>query len=533
MKFDYQKFKSELTEEVKQKLNSEEIDELLELGESYSKDNPMSTGKNLVINRLAFKGKKDSTQLIDFNQELSNGVNIWIADNLKGKSSIFKIIKYALTGNSSLKPDVSRWLTSILLNFSIGNKNYSIHLNMEGNRLKVDFYNFKVFWDELESIEKEPLFQTNNEKEYREKIQEFFFNQFSYYSLKWTQKSSSKESNELLEAEASWKTYFKSIFLESRDSYDLVFGDQGKKIFQMLLGLELTYPINQLMIKRDFIKDEKGKEKLLVEANAKKYLQNKSNLEDEQKTIVAEIEQFNKLIGSKSNIGELNTKYNLLKVEYGQKLNQSLKIQEEIDKLKIRLNEISIQQENIQMGVTNAKREKEKNEKRLIELNEFVEIGIFFSNLDIKHCPSCNHTIDEEKKKYNLNIHKCVLCDEEVKNDENDVDVEEVKQKIRTIKSKNQQIDYLILQLENEKEALRKEYNKTYSLRIQEEQKKEGFKDLSELSLKLSQLEQELTKELQKPSFDFTKKEELIAKKAVVEFKLNEIKVLYENLWVG
>ena len=42
-----------------------------------------------------------------------------------------------------------------------------------------------------------------------------------------------------------------------------------------------------------------------------------------------------------------------------------------------------------------------------------------------------------------------------------------------------------------------------------------------------------LTKELQKPSFDFTKKEELIAKKAVVEFKLNEIKVLYENLWVG
>ena len=106
MKFDFEKFTTELHEQFQGSLSKEEVTQLLKLGESYSKDSPMSTGKSLVINYLTFKGEKKTGDFIDYSQKIDTGINIWIADNLTGKSSILKVIKFAFTGNNSLKNDI-------------------------------------------------------------------------------------------------------------------------------------------------------------------------------------------------------------------------------------------------------------------------------------------------------------------------------------------------------------------------------------------------------------------------------------------
>ena len=133
MKFDYDALVHNLQEQFTQDFTEDQIKELLNLGEEFGKDTPLSTGKRLEINYISFSGKKVTEEQFEYSgkdiaysQEVNSGLNMWIADNLRGKSSIFKIIKFALTGNNSLKPNISKWLQHILVVFSINDKKYSI-----------------------------------------------------------------------------------------------------------------------------------------------------------------------------------------------------------------------------------------------------------------------------------------------------------------------------------------------------------------------------------------------------------------------
>jgi len=287
MTFDFEKFTSELHEQYRTSLSLVEIEELLGLNGEYTRDTPLSTGKRLVINNIAFSGVKTaedgqeySGAIINYSQKIESGVTIWIADNLKGKSSIFKIIKYALTGNSSLKPNIKKWLKSIILNFSISDKTYTVFLNTEKRSLQGFLYNGTLSnIEEFNNPSNEAIFSATSEAQYSEFIEEFFFKQFSYYSLRWTQKDPRKDRDDLLEVGASWGTYFKSILLESKDSSEM-YGSQGKKVFQMLLSLELTYPINRLSVKKDLLNDEKVKQTSFIERQKNKHLKSKDDLQN-------------------------------------------------------------------------------------------------------------------------------------------------------------------------------------------------------------------------------------------------------------
>lgn len=221
---------------------------LIEFNSAYE-DMPVSTGKRLIINYLEFNGQKKNSDNFNFKKKFEQGVNIIIADNLRGKSTVFKVLKAALVGDAnSIKADVKTWIKNIAVGFKISNQDYFIMISLE-TRFKGILYN--VPWEKF-SLENSDgsniVFEANNNKKYSEEIQKFFFNQFSYYSLKWTQKSSAKDSNELVEAGASWKTYYKSIFLESKDSVSF-YGGQDQKVFQMLLGFEYTNWINHLSVR--------------------------------------------------------------------------------------------------------------------------------------------------------------------------------------------------------------------------------------------------------------------------------------------
>ena len=531
MSFDFKKFTQELYEEYKDSLTKEEVDDLLYLSDEYSKDTPISTGKRLIIDNVRIIGQKEvsanqdySGAKIDFSLPFNSGVNILIADNLKGKSSIFKVIKYALTGSNSLKANIKKWIHHAFVNFSINDKNYTIYLDLSKRILSAYLFNGVISSvDELETYSNEIIFDANSETSFENLINDFFFKQFTYYSLKWTQKSSQKDKDELLQAGASWKTYFKSILLESKDSHSLMYGGQGKKVFQMLLGIELTYPINRLSIKKDMLNFEKAKEQSYTERQKKQADKNLKKFKNRLVEIESAIKDIKSKSDEKINLSPTYNEYNST-LELINSENKKAQIIEKDRHQKTKeLNIITNKQDKNQNEIYRLNKEVEKSTKQRNDLKEYIEIGILFSNLDIKHCPSCNHDVSETRKKVRLQEHKCSLCNENIENENPEIDKEVYADKIEnlelTITSLEKELDKIAVQ----NKELQKSYAQCYSEIVSFDQQTKDRMDVSSLSNRLQELESIINSAKKDLVPDVNKKERLIAERAVTQFQIQEL----------
>lgn len=536
MNFDFQKFVKEIHKDFQSVLSLEQIRNLLDLDEEYNKDTPVSTGKRLIIDRIFFLGRKAtkdeheySNREINFSHSFSSGVNILIADNLKGKSSIFKIIKYALTGSNSLKPDIRKWINHIILNFRLSDKKFTIYVNLEGRlkgRLIADFVESM---DDIQEANDHIIFEVNSEKEFQAQIQEFFFNQFAYYSLKWTQKSSQKDSDDLIEAGSSWKTYFKSILLESKDSGTLMYGDQGNKAFQMLLGLRLTYPINRLSVKKDKITYEKTREQSLVKRQAESQNQKKDKLIQRLSEINAELQAISRQGSSHIDLTKLQEDYSQL-LNLIQKENEKrLIVQNETMKYNQKL--IDIRRETDQTGteLSRIRKEVNKTQKNMIDLEEYLEIGIFFSNLDIKHCPSCDHEVSEQKKKKEVEEHKCALCNETISQEVSEDEKLSYTEKLERLKLEGKRylqeealLKTKIADLDRRHQGVTDKLASIERVNVEMDNTESLKNDLSRISRQI-----EVEKEKLQPIT--ARREELIAERAIVEYQIRNYDSLAEN----
>jgi len=84
---------------------------------------------------------------------------------------------------------------------------------------------------------------------------------------------------------------------------------------------------------------------------------------------------------------------------------KSILIEQEIQSKGKELNILLTKRYANQAELQRVIKEIEKNNKRANDLKEYIDIGIFFSNLDIKHCPNCNHSVSENKKRIELEEH--------------------------------------------------------------------------------------------------------------------------------
>lgn len=528
-KFDFNSFVQEQFEHFKDTFSLEEVKDVLYLGEdAYTRDSPNSTGKTLVLDFLAFKGKKDDDKSFDYSQELNKGLSIWITknSNFKGKSSIFKIIKFALTGNNNIKDDVNKWIEEILLCFTIGIHKYTIHIRNKKRGLVSTLYNFKItVWEEFEQLAKSPIFETYNKEDFEYKIQEFFFQQFSYYSLKWTQNSSKKDSLDLVESSASWNTYFKSIYLESKDYGVLFYGGslshQGQKVFQTLMGLDLTFAINQLKIKQDGLNNEKAKEKLKNQSHESDIIKKKEELKNEISEIEKQIDDLSKkpVITVNQEVIELQEQYTKLVSKY----NQFSKLESDCRELSKNMNNIESEIEQKRRAYTSIQNRIDSIKKRIIELNEHIEIGVFLSDLEVKNCPSCHHSINEEKRRNNLVAHQCPLCSDGIIDSE-DVDKESYEEKIKQLQEELLQSEQYKKSVEEKGKVIRNEL-KTLEKNLKDKQIELQKTDIDKLLLQIQSIKSQINAKLVQNPINNSQREELIIKKAVLEYQLKEIEI--------
>lgn len=477
-------------------------------------DTPLSVGKRLSIEYVGFQGIKKDGEIIDFKKTFSNGINLIVADNLKGKSSLFKIIKTALVGDDNyIKPDVRQWISSIKLGFKINDKSYCILMNTE-KRIKSKLYNCS--YEELingDEISDRVIFQANSNAEHANEMQIFFFNQFSYFSMKWTQKTSSKDSHELVEAGTSWKTYFKSIYLESRDSNSF-YGGQEQKTFQMLLSLEYTKYINILTVKKEKLQSELAKEEGFIEHKKDNVRFNELTSElksiNEQLISLKNTEDILKLNGLKEQRNQLRKKIR----------NSNDSLAEYYKNIKVYvLNKDVIEKEIIENESEYKRISKEivKSTRLINDIKEYLEVGQFFSALEITFCPSCNHQVTRISKE---DSHVCPLCHEEAVNNEGE-EKEKYIEKVDELKS-------LIQKFEKEQELL------TFKKKELSEKWEKIEKTVQDYSLQISILEEsstevsleslnQLIEDLENETDDVQGKEkELIAKQAVLNYQLDQ-----------
>ena len=499
MSFNYIQFKNDFVRKYNERLSKNDIEDLLTFEQGLIDDKNPS--RRLVIKRILFSGiKKISEEEIPFkfDKQLDKGLFMIMADNLKGKSSVFKIIKFALTGDNDIAVDVKGWVKSIHLEFNINNDVYTVYINLEKAQIKGALYKLKI--DEL--IDKEVSvdqreFEVDNGSLYKAKIQEFFFKQFQFYHLNWTQKSSQKDRNELMEAKASWTTYYESIYLTSKASNTLAYGNQEELIFQMLLGLKLTYPINRIKTKLEMTLFELSKLKDLNTLEAR-------HRSKESKSLLKDLERSQKELQRLKSAEESSIDTS----SYYEKRNS---LSYDLNTVNVKLTEIdnavhAFRRSNSALSLANqdltsdGKRYKElikKAEKNRIALQEHIEFGIFFSNLDIKTCPHCNSTVSQEKKIHQRETRECILCSHKV-DDSNVVVKEAFEQKIRSL-------DLEIQGYTNQLNALRDSFKKnkasieTFKEKIaeKESESKELRSSSRQMAKELKEIEATLQKALQ------------------------------------
>lgn len=510
------KFINELSENYKEYFSRDDIKNILEIN-SVIDDSPISPGKKLAIEYLSFTGKKDSGDIINFKKEFQKGVNIIIADNLRGKSTILKVIKASLTGDfKTIKADVEKWINSVVLGFCINDKHYTISIDRKA-RFKGSLYS--ISWRRFKSNNYrnvDIVFKEIDNKLYKHEIEKFFFNQFSYYSLKWTQKSSAKDKNELLEAGASWKTYYKTIYLESKDSSSF-YGGQNQKLFQMLLGLENTYFINRLVVKRELLQFNISKQKdyqnSIFERNNydKKYMMSRL---DEIQIEIEKIDKENNI----DNILELKIKYNDNLQCINENSRNILDLNEALKQLESELRRVERKIESNKLDKGRLLKEISKNKRLLIDLNEYIEVEQFFSDLEIKCCPSCDSKIDNTKKKIGV----CPLCHEHVDKIESNKDnyIDKIKNIEELLNRLNKEVELI----ENQFKILIKELDELIVNRMGIQEK---IKDLE-----LKNIESDInTKNIYKKiknidvidKYSDDKKNELIEERAILRYKIDNL----------
>lgn len=394
--FNFEGFVSRLHSIHSDKFTNEEIKKIVYIND-YEKDSPLSIGKRLLINQIKIKGQKNTGEKINFQKTFDSGVNVLFADNSKGKSSLFKVIKFALTGDkNSIKKDVLSWLHEIFLEFNIGNVAYTIYINLLGKRTSSGLYRVNLkklltYKEQKKDLESHLIqFESNTDKYFKNAMEEFFFKELSYYNLKWT--SSDKRKMDLVENRTSWKTYYKSIYLESKD-YNVLFlnedfGAQEKKVMEMLLGLQFTSAINSLSHYKDHLANNLKKQKFISVSQENPF--NDTDIESELNIINEAIELL-----KQDQKSAFQKSFNLK--QYNDQVSQIRDLDEDLMSLKSYEKEMAIQINNFT--------------KQINRLEEELSFGMFFSNLEVKACPRCEQKIETERRSVEKIDHKCMLCE--------------------------------------------------------------------------------------------------------------------------
>ncbi|GHU57800.1 hypothetical protein FACS189411_12110 [Bacteroidia bacterium] len=536
--FDYKKFIQYVHEKFSD-FSEEDIECLFELNESYEKDDPKSQGKILSLNEIIFSGTKPGLEPFSYQRKFQKGINVWIADNFKGKSTIFKIIKFCLTGNNTIKGAIKDWFNDILLEFSLAETVYTVHIDATAYHINCALYRFGISdyqrlknEDKLELNNPNEIFKVKGEKSFAEKMEEFFFKELSYYNLQFRLRPGNK--NESVRGNVSWATYFKSIYLESSNYEYLYFneeniGKQGTKILEMLLGLKLTYPINQLTVLRDLKLEKIRNTKFILEENKKANKGDLSKLTKELDNIEGKLSKLNQQKDFQSFEGLLK-EYGDLETSISRKKIERNTIQSAYNLVDKQLSDLESEIRQYTNDIKARENEIKKIDKDILQKELFVETESFFTNLDVQECPHCEHIIGTEKKEQEKDSHICSLCGTSVTIKKSDD--EQQKEHLAKLNAEKEEISKNIKSLKKQldnKQSRLSGIKIKYDKALVDLQNSPKTDDAEQRLSRLSSILRQQTEEQKQYQEALSKKENYIQQKGALQYRIEEIRKQESN----
>lgn len=221
----------------------------------------------LVVRRLRFTGTKkpagQKPSAINYDQKFGTGVNvILIEDNLVGKSSVLKTIKFALTGDDEeYDADVREWITEIWLEFTLDEREYTVLLARREDGLHGMLVpgRKECRIEDVPATESSLGFYNKGSEEIQAGLRDFFVHGFCLATLGWNMAHRSGDGRSS-ECWASWKTFFQALRIpDDNHTYLLCRPDPGianqeQLLFSAFLGLHLMEPLNKLSMEASSIR---------------------------------------------------------------------------------------------------------------------------------------------------------------------------------------------------------------------------------------------------------------------------------------
>lgn len=212
----------------------------------------------LQLTRLRFTGTKTLSGQgpvpIAYDQSFQPGVNVLhMPKNLCGKSTIFQLIRFALTGDpSGIAADVRPWISQLWLHFMLGDTRFTTCVEQASGTLRgyIAVGHDAVTLGEAEARGAVTVSRFDDGEQAAVRLQDFFFERLHLAPLGWTHTQDGVTSDHRM----SWRTYWQALAVpDSSEDYLMVSkenatGNQQGLLLSMLLGLRFAEPINSLHV---------------------------------------------------------------------------------------------------------------------------------------------------------------------------------------------------------------------------------------------------------------------------------------------
>ncbi len=352
----------------------------------------------LRVQRLRFVGEKTlkdgAREPIDYEQPFEPGVNVLLVpDNSVGKSSVFKIIKFALTGDDTdFDSDVRSWIDAVWLHFMIGEATHTIHLQRTDDRLAgyIAAGNVDTSYSDLDASDVVTVARMLGADAVRDGLHQFFLDRFDLSQLGWT--DSSKGVAE--ERRVTWRTFFQVLTIpNSSEEYLLVseknaMGNQEGLLLSVLLGLHLAQPINELLIESQKTKSEtkvSEEERKRAEAEA-------AELEGERRQLETELQRITR--AQEARRGALTANPDARRLQ----------------ELILRHSERIAERTHLQRQRDDLTTQVQRERSRARSMRETAELQLHFTGLAVAVCPNCDTDVDPSAVEREIQQHHCRLC---------------------------------------------------------------------------------------------------------------------------
>jgi hypothetical protein len=256
-----QEIQLETSEKLKTLVSVETVHSILvdagivEVLKSYSS---RPAPKKITICNVWFKGHKwegnnKSQEPFVYRRRLTSGLNGWVAGNDKGKSTILKVILWAISGEQPpFKQDIRTWLEEV-----------AVEIDMEGEGLFTIRFSLRpvdpkimggIFANDLDTVLSrgetlEPINTFTSEEGMKRTLDDFFGSRIGYLPLETVELK--RGSINLREEKVSWHTYAQALFVGAENYSDYLFplreltGKHHQKTLSMMLGLDFAQAVSK------------------------------------------------------------------------------------------------------------------------------------------------------------------------------------------------------------------------------------------------------------------------------------------------